>query len=312
MKMVEDAEEERRLLEQLRAALNANPANPEELQMHQSRAEAARVELQELQGRYQALESDTSTIASRCELAESELARDRKDLQRLRDEQIHRQAAMAVAESTITECQDQLQWLRAELQHAHADARLMKTAVEQARADATRWRVELANAKCHAAIAIGKKQAAVADPTSKANVSLAALEPTTTTSYTGARAPRHQDNSPSSTNEQRGQMGRRLSEMEGRARATLSATSSPSTAGGMSAQYDVDSGTWHYHRSETSAPTSPQSTNGPPQSPTPVLHASVGSEARARATLSQIVHKLSRVQSDLDDVRGGILPSPMT
>jgi hypothetical protein len=237
---------------------------------------------------------------------------------------------MALAERMITECQEQLQWLRTELQHAHADAGQMKTVVEQAQADANRWRGELADAKCHAAIAIGKKQAADDGQTSTAETSLATMEPTTTTtsSHSSGRASR-QGNSPSSANEQLEQMRRRLREMEGRARANLSATSSTSIASGMSAQYDVDSGTWHYHRPESSTPSSSHWSlaNRPPKSPpTAVLHASLspghsignvgdasfGSEARASATLTQLSRKLSRVQSDLDDVRGGIVPSPMT
>ena len=43
-----------------------------------------------------------------------------------------------------------------------------------------------------------------------------------------------------------------------------------------------------------------------------VSSALVGSEARAHATLSKLTHKLSRVQSDLDEVAGGMLASPMT
>ena len=199
----------------------------------------------------------------------------------------------------------------------------MKTAVEQAQAVAIRWRGELANAKCHAAIAIGRKQAADDDGKPKADPSQAIIEPTTTTSCASGRVSR-QGNSPTTANDQLEQMRERLRQMEGRARANLSSTSPTSTAGGMSAHFDVGSGTWHYHRPESS--TSPQwSTSRPPESPpTAVLHASlpsahligsdvsVGSEARASTTLDQLSRKLSRVQNDLDEVRDGILPSPMT
>ena len=276
--------------------------------------------LLELQARYQALESDASKIATKCEFMESELARDRSELQRLRDEQAQWQSSMALAERTITECQDQLQSLRTdrermtvaerqsslterepeEVQMAHAGAGQTHTAVEHTKADATRWRAERA-------------------------ATTPRRQPQPRISY--------------SSNEPLEQMRQRLREMEQRARTDRSPTRSPvSTAPTVSAQYDVDSGTWRYHKAAGTSP-SPRfgSTIGhrpPPLSPTADVHvnvhtqraveeghmtaqpsvssALVGSEARAHATLSKLTHKLSRVQSDLDEVAGGMLASPMT
>jgi hypothetical protein len=327
IEMVEAVEAER-------AELKANPANPVELKRERSRAEAAREALLEIQGRYQALESDALKTSARCELAVGELDRCRPELQRLRQDELVWERAEAVTQRTIAECQGQMQWLRTELQRTHTAARQMKTAVEQAQADAARWRAELADVKCRAAIAIGKNQAA-GKPTAEIVTSPAAAEPplsfvTTVSELDSPRPaaaagtadgdsvmslPPKRQVSASETLEQ---MRNRLRQMEERARATLS------TSSAVSAHYDVGSSTWQYRESATEAVTPHSSRRRSPPPPSPVVEPRIiasplaagsatavrgASEMRAQATLRELTGKLSRVQSDLDGVRG-LMPSP--
>jgi hypothetical protein len=227
-----------------------------------------------------------------------------------------------------------MQWLRTELHRTHTAARQMKTAVEQAQADAARWRAELADVKCRAAIAIGKNQAA-GKPTAEIVTSPAAAEPplsfvTTVSELDSPRPaaaagtadgdsvmslPPKRQVSASETLEQ---MRNRLRQMEERARATLS------TSSAVSAHYDVGSSTWQYRESATEAVTPHSSRRRSPPPPSPVVEPRIiasplaagsatavrgASEMRAQATLRELTGKLSRVQSDLDGVRG-LMPSP--
>ena len=300
MQMVECAEEERAKLETER----------------QTEGKA----LLELQARYQALESDASKIAIKCEFVESELARDRLELQRLRDEQAQWQSSMALAERTITEYQNQLESL-----HSHREKDATVRHRQSSLTERAPDEVQLANA--------GVGQTHTAFEHTKTDATCRRVELAATASKWQARPQKSY-----SSIEPLEQMRLRLREMEQRARTNRSTTSSPtSKAVEVSAQYDIDSGTWHYHRAAETSP-SPRfgSTNRPPPLSPPMAdthinaateragretHRTVyppgsnalgGSEARAQATLSKLTQKLSRVQSDLDEVAGGMLASPMT